>query len=91
MGKSKKKPGVPMTQTEKKKQEKYFLTEIQKLLIVEKTEKLQLALMTVEKRKQEFSIVVKLCAAELKIPDKNNWELNEGFEYFLKKKALKNK
>lgn len=89
MRKNKNKGQIPKTQTGEEKGEKRFLTEIQKLLLMEKSEKLQLALATVEQRRQEFSRVVTLCSRELGIPDEEDWTLSENLEYFLKKNGSK--
>ena len=72
-----------------KKEEKRFLTEIQKMLLMEKSEKLQLALGRVEQRKAEMSIVVTLCARELGIPDEEVWTLSDKLDYFLKQEEPK--
>ena len=72
-----------------KKEEKRFLTEIQKMLLMEKSEKLQLALGRVEQRKTEMSIVVTLCSRELKIPDEETWILSDKLDYFLKQEEPK--
>ena len=78
-----------MSIIKKKKEEKRFLTEIQKMLLMEKSEKLQLALGRVEQRKTEMSMVVTLCARELKIPDEETWILSDKLDYFLKQEEPK--
>lgn len=69
---------------------KYYLTELHRMLIQEKNEKLQHAIVRLEHRKEEFKKAVQLIANELKIPDKEIWELSEDFKYFEKVKSKKN-